>query len=218
MYNDLQDALGYRTDQNAPFNPTYSIASQTCLETSHQPCRSGASRCIIGTRRSSAGLEDADPDLLVIESTTGAFTKYGLQRGLYRISRIPRDYWGRCQRTVPTICPASPCPATYPPVLPGRRWRAHRFLPVATTFLQEHPRRTRLWRTRGPGFRGGQQLQRVCRSIVNHRFSHGSLFAESTHGRRRWMTGFVECHHGGKCARTGVEPVQPACGLWPRYL
>src|SRR5208282_2431099 len=27
MYNDLQDALGYRTDQNAPFNPTYSLAS-----------------------------------------------------------------------------------------------------------------------------------------------------------------------------------------------
>src|SRR4029077_6559141 len=27
MYNDLQDALGYRADQNAPFNPTYSIAS-----------------------------------------------------------------------------------------------------------------------------------------------------------------------------------------------
>ena len=25
MFNDLQDALGYRTDQNAPFNPTYSV-------------------------------------------------------------------------------------------------------------------------------------------------------------------------------------------------
>ncbi len=25
IYNDLQDALGYRTDQNAPFNPTYTI-------------------------------------------------------------------------------------------------------------------------------------------------------------------------------------------------
>ena len=25
MYNDLQDALGYRADQNAPFNPTYTI-------------------------------------------------------------------------------------------------------------------------------------------------------------------------------------------------
>src|SRR5262249_22135185 len=25
IYNDLQDALGYRADQNAPFNPTYSV-------------------------------------------------------------------------------------------------------------------------------------------------------------------------------------------------
>src|SRR6266478_2512958 len=27
MYNDLQDALGYRTDQNAPFNPVYSLSA-----------------------------------------------------------------------------------------------------------------------------------------------------------------------------------------------
>src|SRR6202043_3823349 len=27
MYNDLQDALGYRMDQNAPANPTYTIAA-----------------------------------------------------------------------------------------------------------------------------------------------------------------------------------------------
>jgi Carboxypeptidase regulatory-like domain len=27
MYDDLQDSLGYRTDQNAPFNPTYTIAA-----------------------------------------------------------------------------------------------------------------------------------------------------------------------------------------------
>jgi len=27
MYNELQDALGYRLDQNAPFNPTFSIAN-----------------------------------------------------------------------------------------------------------------------------------------------------------------------------------------------
>ena len=33
MYNDLQDALGYRTDQNAPFNPTYSTPSDG-IETS----------------------------------------------------------------------------------------------------------------------------------------------------------------------------------------
>jgi hypothetical protein len=29
IYNDLQDALGYRTDQNAPFNPTYTIPNLT---------------------------------------------------------------------------------------------------------------------------------------------------------------------------------------------
>ena len=27
MYNDLQDALGYRADQNGPSNPTYTIAA-----------------------------------------------------------------------------------------------------------------------------------------------------------------------------------------------
>src|SRR5262249_34714101 len=27
IYNDLQDALGYRADQNAPFNPVYPLAS-----------------------------------------------------------------------------------------------------------------------------------------------------------------------------------------------
>jgi hypothetical protein len=29
LYNDLQDALGYRADQNAPFNPVYSVGSAT---------------------------------------------------------------------------------------------------------------------------------------------------------------------------------------------
>src|SRR5581483_5949316 len=29
MYNDLQDALGYRADQNAPYNPTYTVAAST---------------------------------------------------------------------------------------------------------------------------------------------------------------------------------------------
>ena len=32
MYNDLQDALGYRADQNAPFNPTYTIAAAQYCE------------------------------------------------------------------------------------------------------------------------------------------------------------------------------------------
>ena len=34
MYNDLQDALGYRADQNAPFNPTYTVAATATQLTS----------------------------------------------------------------------------------------------------------------------------------------------------------------------------------------
>ena len=37
MYNDLQDALGYRTDQNAPFNPTYSLPNAAAVAASAQP-------------------------------------------------------------------------------------------------------------------------------------------------------------------------------------
>ena len=37
MYNDLQDALGYRTDQNAPFNPTYSLPNLPVSHASVSP-------------------------------------------------------------------------------------------------------------------------------------------------------------------------------------
>jgi len=39
MYNDLQDALGYRADQNAPYNPSYTVAV---------PTASGGTCCNIG--------------------------------------------------------------------------------------------------------------------------------------------------------------------------
>ena len=36
IYNDLQDALGYRTDQNAPFNPTYSAPELRGIAAPHR--------------------------------------------------------------------------------------------------------------------------------------------------------------------------------------
>ena len=72
MYNELQDALGYRTDQNAPFNPTYSIAALNGLPASHLPAGSSPGKGPSGTRRRSARCEDADSDLLLIKSGTGA--------------------------------------------------------------------------------------------------------------------------------------------------
>ncbi|HEX4750488.1 MAG TPA: hypothetical protein VH302_13170, partial [Bryobacteraceae bacterium] len=37
MFNDLQDALGYRTDQNAPFNPTYGLPNATVTQLPLEP-------------------------------------------------------------------------------------------------------------------------------------------------------------------------------------
>ena len=48
MYNELQDALGYRMDQNAPFNPTYSLPLcrvAACPSIPPRPCRRPPSWC-----------------------------------------------------------------------------------------------------------------------------------------------------------------------------
>ena len=78
MYNDLQDALGYRTDQNAPFNPTYSIPNLTLdkfpLESAHRGCRLGHSFTCgheVSAGRSSAGHENPDGDYLHPENRAG---------------------------------------------------------------------------------------------------------------------------------------------------
>jgi hypothetical protein len=42
MYHDLQDALGYRADQNAPYNPSYTIAVPAASTTPAVCCNVGA--------------------------------------------------------------------------------------------------------------------------------------------------------------------------------
>ena len=53
MYNELQDALGYRMDQNAPFNPIYSIAALPVSKLPDQSRCAGAGEGAAGARRSS---------------------------------------------------------------------------------------------------------------------------------------------------------------------
>lgn len=63
MYNDLEDALGYRTDQNAPFNPTYVVPnlnlSQFPLGTPIVPVSAG-NASPAGTKLAPGGVQ---PDL-----------------------------------------------------------------------------------------------------------------------------------------------------------
>ncbi len=88
MYNDLQDALGYRTDQNAPFNPTYSLPNLPVSS-----CRSLPAAPIPSTAKLVPG--GVQPDLktptliswsLRVQQEITANTRS--DRGVCRISRI----------------------------------------------------------------------------------------------------------------------------------
>lgn len=116
MYDDLQDALGYRTDQNAPFNPTYSLAS---LPVANLPINtSGAVPA--GAKLLPGGVQ---PDL---KTPTLVSWSLRLERELTPNTALTVGYVGShgyheiigidANEPAPVICPASPCPATYPTV------------------------------------------------------------------------------------------------------
>ena len=71
MYNDLQDALGYRTDQNAPFNPTYSLPNVAVSSLPVSSVRRDSRHREAGARRRPAGSSNADTGLLVIPHRAG---------------------------------------------------------------------------------------------------------------------------------------------------
>jgi hypothetical protein len=118
MYNDLQDALGYRADQNAPFNPTYSVATAV----SKLPI-DPAGPVPAGAKLVPGGV---DPNM-----KTPTLISYSLriQRELSPNTSLTVGYVGShgyhemigidANEPFPVICPASPCPATYPVATPA---------------------------------------------------------------------------------------------------
>ncbi len=119
MYNDLQDALGYRADQNAPFNPTYSIAS---LAVSKLPIDPSAP--IPATAKLVPG--GVQPDM---KTPTLISWSLRVDRELSPNTSLTIGYVGShgyheligvdANESQPVICPASPCPAVYPTVNPN---------------------------------------------------------------------------------------------------
>src|SRR6202022_3273475 len=117
MYNDLQDALGYRADQNAPFNPTFT----TPLKVSQLPINP-AGPFPATVKLIPGGVQ---PDM-----QTPTLISYSLriQRELSPNTSLTVGYVGShgyheligidANEPFPVICPASPCPATYPATFP----------------------------------------------------------------------------------------------------
>ncbi len=114
IYNDLQDALGYRADQNAPFNPTYSIASfpvskfpidpTAPVPTAAKLVPGGVQPNMQTPRLISWSLRverELSPNTVVTVGYVGS-------HGYHELIGVDAN------EPVPVICPASPCPAVYP--------------------------------------------------------------------------------------------------------
>jgi len=173
MYNDLQDALGYRTDQNAPFNPTYSVPS---LPVSQLPLAPG------GAVPSTAHLVPGgvQPNLY-----TPTLISYSLriQQELTPNTSLTVGYVGShgyheilgidANEPFPVICPASPCPANYPASFPAGI--AGTPVPAGTYYVptstKPNPSIANTWTY----FSEATSSYNALQIDVNHRFSSGLL-------------------------------------------
>ena len=121
MYNDLQDALGYRTDQNAPFNPVYSLAALPVARLPIDPAAPipPAARLVPGGVQPNMQTPTLISWSLRVEQqlspNTSLTVGYVGSHGYHEIVGIDAN------EPTPVICPAAPCPAVYPtynPALP----------------------------------------------------------------------------------------------------
>ncbi|OLE47283.1 MAG: TonB-dependent receptor, partial [Acidobacteria bacterium 13_1_20CM_3_58_11] len=170
MYNDLQDALGYRADQNAPFNPTFT----TPLTVSQLPINP-AGPFPATVKLIPGGVQ---PDM-----HTPTLISYTLriQQGLSPNTSLTVGYVGShgyhqligidANEPFPVICPASPCPATYPATFPAGI--ANRPVPAGTYFVptttKANPAIANTWMW----FSDGVSSYNALQVDVNRRFSGG---------------------------------------------
>ncbi len=119
MYDDLQDALGYRTDQNAPFNPTYSLPNLPVAQLPVSPTATppAAAKLVPG---------GVQPNL---QTPTLVSWSFRVEHELTPNTALTAGYVGShgyheiigidANEPFPVICPNSPCPAVYPGNFPA---------------------------------------------------------------------------------------------------
>ena len=175
MYNDLQDALGYRMDQNAPFNPTYSIPN---LGVSKFPINPSAP-VAANAKLVPGGVQ---PDLFTpiliswslrvereLSPNTALTVGYVGSHGYHELIGVDAN------EPVPTVCPAAPCPAVYPAGFP----LAGQPIPAGTFFIpfvapatpRANPTLANTW----TWFSEGTSSYHALQVDLRRRFSHGLL-------------------------------------------
>lgn len=175
MHNELQDALGYRMDQNAPFNPVYSIAALPVSQLPINPAAPVPPKALLvpgGVQPDlkmptlisySVGIEQA------LTPNTTLTLRYVGSHGYHEIVGVDAN------TPIPTICPASPCPVTYPKNFPaglaGTPVPAGSFyIPVGRPRANPTIANTWTW------FSWGDSLYNALQLDVNRRFSNGLSF------------------------------------------
>ena len=175
IYNDLQDALGYRMDQNAPFNPTYSIASLPVSKLPIDPLAAVPPKALLvpGGVQPNLKMPTLISYSLGIEqeltTNTSLTLRYLGSHGYHEIVGVDAN------EPFPTICPASPCPATYPASFPaplaGSPVPAGSFyIPAGTPKANPSLANTWTW------FSVGDSSYNALQVDLNHRFSHDLSF------------------------------------------
>ncbi|HEV2416357.1 MAG TPA: carboxypeptidase-like regulatory domain-containing protein [Terriglobia bacterium] len=112
LYNDLQDALGYRLDQNAPFNTTFSIKNiplSQLLITPGAPLPAGAKVAPAGVQPN-LYTPTVEAYTFKVEQQITPNTVFSLgyagSRAYHEIVSVDAN------EPAPTVCPAAPCPAS----------------------------------------------------------------------------------------------------------
>ncbi len=170
MYNDLQDALGYRADQNAPFNRTYSSP----LTVAQLPINPAGP--FPATARLVPG--GTQPDM-----KTPTLVSYSLriQRQLSPNTSLTVGYVGShgyhemigidANEPFPVICPGPPCPAVYPATFPAAL--AGMSVPAGAYFVPTTTRANPTIANTWSWFSEGDSSYNALQVDVNRRFSGG---------------------------------------------
>jgi hypothetical protein len=164
MYNQLLDDLGYRMDQNAPFNPTYSIASLPVSSLPINPAAPAPAKALLvpGGVQPDVKMPTLISYSLRVEQEVTRNTSLTLgyvgSHGYHQLIGIDGN------TPIPTICPASPCPATDP--------LGNSPVPAGTFYIQQGtPRANPSLANTWTWFSKGDSNYNALQVDVNHRFS-----------------------------------------------
>jgi Carboxypeptidase regulatory-like domain/TonB-dependent Receptor Plug Domain len=171
IYDDLQDALGYRMDQNAPFNPSYGIpnlpVSNLPLPTSPVPTNA---KVLPGGVQPNLDTPTLISYSLRIEQELSPNTVLNVgyvgSHGYHEIVSLNDN------EPTPVVCPAAPCPSIYPANFPAPL--AGTTIPAGTYYIPAgtptaNPALGSAW----AWFSVGNSSYNALQVDINHRFSEG---------------------------------------------